>query len=286
MSATPTIPVDVVNEALDEIGIAAIGALTDGTPAANAAARIYWRTLRGVLSAAPWNFARMEIPLTLLGSNGAPNTSPINPNPPQVFGNPPPQPWIYMYDWPVDCVHLRYVPSVGTIQQTPTGQPIIPPNTPTANAWWGPAPFLVHSYPLPNASGWDDIEGHDPDSTKVILTNVCNAHAVYTAMKQYPDAWDALFQKAFSLTLAAQLCMPCIKDRKEAMAVRRDTRALAVEALNEARVRDGNEGWTVIDHTPDWIRNRAGYTGWGRNGWPVGGGWNPLPWAEDAGGVY
>jgi hypothetical protein len=258
----------VVNQALDEIGVAPIGSLTDGTTAATAATRIYWLTLRSVLSAAPWNFARKEIPMTLLGSSIPPST---DPNAPSTFGNPVPNPWIYMYEWPVDCVHFRYVPAGSEFG---------------FRQWWGPAPFLVHSYQLPNplGGGWDDIEGHDPDSTKVVLANVANAHGVYTGLMQYPDAWDALFQKAFSLTLAAQLCLPCIKDRKDAVLLRRECRAMAVEALNNARIRDGNEGWTVHDHTPDWIRVRdSGYLGWGPSGWQ---GWNPLPWAEDAGGVY
>jgi hypothetical protein len=269
LSSTPTIPVDVVNQALDEIGVDPIGSITEGTTASDAAARIYWLTLRMTLSAAPWNFARAEIPLTLLGSRGAPNTVP---GPPTVVGNPPPLPWVFMYDWPVDCVHARYVPRNAD-----------PASSSNCGGWWSPAPFLVHSYPLPNVGNWDDTEGHDPDQTKVILTNVMTAHLIYTKLMQYPDAWDALFQKAFSLCLAAQLCMPCIKDRKEGMAVRKDTRMLAVEALNSARVRDGNEGWTVVDHTPDWIRIRTSgpFTPW----WP-GTGWSSMPWGEDAGGVY
>jgi hypothetical protein len=255
--------VDVVNQALDEIGVAPVGALTDGTTAANAAARIYWVTLRGILSAAPWNFARKEIPMTLLATGGTPTP----------FNQPaPPIPWMYMYEWPVDCVHFRYVPAGADLG---------------FRQWWGPAPFLVHSYQLPNdGTGWDDIEGHDPDSTKVILCNVPSAHGIYTGLMQYPDAWDALFQKAFSLALAAQLALPCIKDRKEAIMLRRECRVLAVEALNNARIRDGDEGWTVHDHTPDWIRARDTGYWWGSGSAPGWTGWMPLAWGEDAGGVY
>jgi len=105
---------------------------------------------------------------------------------------------------------------------------------------------------------------------------------VYTGLVQYPDAWDAGFHRAFVAALAARLAIPCIEDKAQARAMRSDQLAIARDALIEARVRDGNEGWTLTDHTPDWIRVRTS-TAW--RGWH-GSGWCSFPFVEDAGGVY
>lgn len=270
MPTLPTQPADIVNRALDECGVDEIGALDEGSRQAKAAQRIYWPTIRQVLSAAHWNFARRTEVLNLLGSTGAPNTIP----PPVVpSGNPVPPPWTFMYEWPPDCVNARWIP-----QTNPNGQIV----------WNTPARFLVGSFPLPNddpQSAWADTEGHDPDQTRVILTNVQNATLVFTALMQYPNSWDPLFEQAIVKALAAGLAMPCIEDKKMAMALRRENRMLAMEAINEARVRDGNEGWTVIDHTPDWLRARTSGAAWYGPG-VLWFGWTPMPWTEDAGGVY
>jgi hypothetical protein len=44
-----------------------------------------------------------------------------------------------------------------------------------------PSPFIVASAPRPNdiASSWFDVEGHDPEQTRVILTNQPNATLVF-----------------------------------------------------------------------------------------------------------
>jgi hypothetical protein len=106
---------------------------------------------------------------------------------------------------------------------------------------------------------------------------------VYTGLIQYPDAWDPLFRRAFVAALAARLAVPTIADKKDAIAIRNYQRDIAKEALIEARVRDGNEGWTVQDHTPDWIRARTSSAT--PHAWH-GTGWVPFPFVEDAGGVY
>jgi hypothetical protein len=255
----PTTPDDIVNEALDEIGVLEIGDLSEGSRAATVARRVYDSVLRSIHAAAPWNFARRQRQIDLRGD--ASGQYHANRNVPLS--------WSYMYEWPNDCVHARYVLGLGAYALDESGAPLY-----AAPPWNRPAPFLVTDAPLVNDidSDWHLVEGHSPESTRVIVTNQLGAILVYTGLVQYPDAWDAGFRRAFVAALAARLAIPCIEDKSAARAIRSDQMVIAREALIEARVRDGNEGWTVVDHTPDWIRARTS----------GGGGWMN----EDAGGVY
>lgn len=269
----PTRPEDIVNRALDECGVDEIGDMYEGSKPARAAMRIYDPILRQLHAAAAWNFARRQQRLTMRGDiSGQYNNNTVVP-----------VPWNFMYEWPVDCVHARFVPRTGTTAlDLTTLEPVgFPP------AWSSPAPFLVGDAPLPNDvdGDWPLVEGHNPESTRVILTNELGAVLVYTGLIQYPDAWDPLFEQAFVACLAARLAMPLSPDRKAAIAVRRDNIQIAKAALDAARVRDGDEGWTVVDHTPDWIRARTDYGGWNGPGYFYNG-WSSMPMVEDAGGVY
>lgn len=268
----PTLPTDIVNRALDECGVDEIGDLDDGSAAARAATRIYTATLRQLLAAAHWNFARKQNTLTLMADVSG-----------QYIANTyVPAPWSYMYAWPTDAVHARFVPLTDGQNVDASGNLIN-----NLVAWAAPSPFLVASAPVVNDPGgnWGEIEGHDPEQTRVILSNQIGASLVYTGLMQYPDAWDPLFEQAMVAVLAARLAMPLIEDKKLARVVRADNIAIARGAVDAARVRDGNEGWTVVNHTPDWIRARTGGAVWG------GPGVLYYPWAhmngiEDAGAVY
>lgn len=266
----PTRPEDICNRALDECGLDPIGSIEEGTRNARAMLRIYTPTLRQMLAAAPWNFARKQIPLTLMAD--ASGT--------YIANTDVPQPWGYMYEWPTDCVHARWVPATSGTNVDSAGNVTFP-------AWNAPTPFIVTSAPITNPpdSNWDLIEGHDPEQTRVILSNYYGAQLVYTGLMQYPDAWDPLFEQGMVGALAARSAMPLIEDKKFARAVRQDNVQLAKMALDAARVRDGNEGWTIADHTPDWIRARTSGPIWSGPGmlyYP----WASVPWLEDAGGVY
>lgn len=270
----PTRPEDVVNRALDECGIDEIGDLYEGSKASKAALRIYDPILRQLHSAVHWNFARRQQQLVLRGDvSGQYNTNTVVASP-----------WSYMYEWPVDAVHARYIQRRGaTSLDTTTMEPIG-----AQPAWSAPAPFLVGDAPLPNDvdSDWGAVEGHNPESTRVIFTNELGAILVFTGLIQYPDAWDPLFEQAMVACLAARLAMPLIEDKDVALAIRRDNIAIAREALGSARVRDGNEGWTVVDHTPDWIRARTNGAAISVFGGTLYNSWLPMPMVEDAGGVY
>lgn len=240
----PTTPEDIVNEALDAIGIEAIGDLYEGSKTSSVARRLYDPLLRVMHAAAPWNFARRQRQIDMRGDRSG-----------QYINNTlVPHPWRYIYEWPNDCVHARYVLGIDAYALDESGAPLS-----AGPAWNRPAPFLVTDAPLVNDinSSWSEVEGHSPESTRVIATNQLGAVLVYTGLVQYPDAWDPGFRQAFVASLAARLALPLIEDKAAARATRSDQVMIAKEALIEARVRDANEGWTVADHTPDWIRART-----------------------------
>lgn len=101
-----------------------------------------------------------------------------------------------------------------------------------------------------------------PRDQRVILTN--QEFAILNYCKQVTDenVFDTLFQSAFINVLGAQLCMALTGDKGIANA----QIGMANEAIRVARAVDGNEGLTVNDVTPDWIRVRGiwameGYSG-------------------------
>lgn len=99
--------------------------------------------------------------------------------------------------------------------------------------------------------GWANLV-----SQRVILTNQEFAILVYVQQVTDPNVWDPMFQDAFTEALGADLCMALSGDKTLAnMCIQR-----ANTKIKEARVADGNEGLTINDVTPDWIRVR-GY-GW------------------------
>lgn len=224
------LPVDICNRALDECGLPAIGDIEDGSKASQHFLRTYDDTLRELLSCHNWNFARKQDILVLIGDAYG-----VDHDLTDVMS-----PWRYMYQFPVDCVDVRWVLFEGKSIR-----------------------FLVGSATRPNPPGsrWDLIEGHDPDQSKVILTNFYQPQVIYTALMAYPDAWDASFTQAMVATLAARAAMPLILDKGLARAVRGENLQIAQRALDYARERDANEGWNVFSHTPDWLIARTGYPG-------------------------
>lgn len=88
---------------------------------------------------------------------------------------------------------------------------------------------------------------------RVVLTNQEFATGVYCQDVTNPAVMDDLFLDAFVKVLGGTLCIPLTGDKKLAN--------LAIQEANysiaEARKGDGNEGLTVNDITPDWIRGRG-----------------------------
>jgi len=272
-------PTDIANEALDAAGLEyTLGDLEDGNRYAQVCARRYRPCLAALLRSARWQFARKQQPLQFLGDTTGQYTSSTIVVPP----------WIYEYALPNDCVQAHYVPQQPGTQMAPIPQGNIAiPSTPLTSAtytnnWAGrrlvPTRFLITrdvNYPPQPGSEWWEVQGQSPMGQTVVLSNVPCATLVYTSLVLYPNEWDVSFREAMVAYLASEIVLPLTKDKKLGMALRRDQIAIVKERVNQARISDGNEYWSVNDHTPEWIsfRNVGNGRGWfgGGSGYGDGG---------------
>lgn len=285
-----TLPADLANRALDAIGVAAsIGDLQEGTREAKVLLRQYGPCMRQLFRGCHWNFSRREVELVMLQdatgftqqqqiANGIPNT--VGPG---TIGM---RPWVYSYRWPPDAVKVRFLPEPwaqtsgsvppGNITTNPAGTPLFTGQSNMATARQVPRRFLVTNDVIPNLTGQQyefnqvadtsTTMGQGLDTQTVILCNHQFAIAVCTMLITYPDQWDPLFQEAFVAMLAERVAMSLVPDRKAAIAVRDTQIKIAMAALMQARIQDGNESWTSTDITPDWLRIRNSGTRWGNEG--------------------
>lgn len=88
---------------------------------------------------------------------------------------------------------------------------------------------------------------------RVILTNQELALLAYCKQVIDPNVFDPLFQTAYVHYLASKLIMALTKDKNLANMML----SITNNAVTEARKADANEGLTVNDVTPDWIRVRG-----------------------------
>jgi hypothetical protein len=90
---------------------------------------------------------------------------------------------------------------------------------------------------------------------RVILCNQTQAILCYNSQITDPNVMDPLFQDAWVHILAARLTFQLTGDK----ALANLQISLANNAIMEARKADGNEGITVNDVTPDFLRTRGGF---------------------------
>lgn len=90
---------------------------------------------------------------------------------------------------------------------------------------------------------------------RVILCNQTQAILCYNTQITDPNVMDPLFQDAWVHILAARLTFQLTGDK----ALANLQISLANNAIMEARKADGNEGITVNDVTPDFLRTRGGF---------------------------
>jgi hypothetical protein len=95
--------------------------------------------------------------------------------------------------------------------------------------------------------------GATPSSIKVIVSNSNPCLMCYTHNQAPDEIWDPAFTNAFVRALAATVTPALTGDTARA----RENFAYANDAIIQARVRDGNEGLTVADSVPDWMRIRG-----------------------------
>jgi hypothetical protein len=92
-----------------------------------------------------------------------------------------------------------------------------------------------------------------PASQRVILTNQEFATLAYTQQVTDPNLFDPTFREALYMIGGAQLQMALKGNRDFSNQLVK----MANDAIMSARQDDGNEGLTINDVTPDWIRIRG-----------------------------
>lgn len=233
-----TSPVDICNQALLEAGIqTTITSLSDGTPEAVSCNILYLPKVQMTSRAASWDFMRKTLALTLL--RVAPQ---VQSTTTPAYSTPPPQPFLYEYAYPSDCLKLRFMIPYITPPSTS------PPLTTGGNA----AAFGISPNPsIPFVIGLDYDAQNNP--IKVIMTDLPLAQMVYTAdLSQVPDLWDSLFSNAVTAVLATYLITALARNKSQM-----DGQiAIAKGALDAARAANGNEAITSTDVLPDWIAIR------------------------------
>lgn len=257
-------PVDLVNLAADAIGARARCSSinpSDGSQLGDVGTLQYPLRIKALLRSAYWNCARRQTKLTLLKAQKG---TPENPN---GTSPTPPLPWLYEYQLPSDYLRARFIPAL--IKDAPGQVPVmVGANMATF------APVAVN-IAIPFSIAIDD-DGQDPPSPlqRVLLCNWQFAELVYTAdVSQLCDLWDDELAQAAVATLASFFVNPL--NRNAALAA--EQAGAAKSLITAARVSDGNEGPSSVDHVPDWISIRG-----------VGdyyGDWNgmiPFPWASIA----
>lgn len=104
---------------------------------------------------------------------------------------------------------------------------------------------------------------------RVILTNQQNAALAHCKQVTDPNVMDPMFQDAWAYVVGGGICLALTGDKALAnMCI-----AMANEKIKIARQADGNEGLTINDVTPDFLRARGAM--WGD---VVSGPWQGFDW--------
>ena len=241
-------PVDIVNAALDELKArATITSInpSDGSVAANAAARQYPIRIPALMRAAHWNCLKYQGTLSLLKAAVG---TPENPNGASLPL--PPTPWLYEYAWPTNPLCLKARSIVPVLSQANVAIPMTTAGGIIAAPYirGGVIPFQVST----------DLDASG-NQIRVILTNMSQAQLVYTSQVADPTLWDSSFTEAAVAVMASFLCGPVNGNTELAGMLAQK----AKELILMARIADGNEGPQTSDHVPDWISIRYGGSGLG-----------------------
>jgi hypothetical protein len=246
-----TSEVDISNKALGLMGSRSqIATMTENSNEAIACNLILSGLRDELLRLAPWNCATFFNNLSLIcAAPGTPENTSAGTTTWQR-GQPPP-PWSYEYAYPSDCLRpLWIVPQFTT--GFSGGVPITTAITGGAPAFWNgpPVKFKVAIDQISSVTG---LPANGGDDTKVVLTNQQQALLCYIRQVINPNVWDPMFQNALSMAMAGRLVFALSGDKALANLKLQEANA----AISIARQGDGNEGLTVTDVTPDWIRGRG-----------------------------
>lgn len=240
--------ISIVNLALGHIGTrSTIASLSEASTEARVARLYYEPTRDEVLSMAFWNFSKKTATLALLKS--APGT-PSNPTGATEWSDAyPAPPWLYEYAYPADCIQMRSL--VPQVQTGVIGVPLFSSS--------------IGMYPYVQGPAARFEAATDTDDTgaqiNVILTNMYQAIGQYTMQVTNPTLFSSQFVMALSFALAAKMCNQLTGNKGLAQALY----GQANQQILQARASDGNEGLTVQEIVPDWIkiRDTDGVAGYG-----------------------
>ena len=160
--------VDICNIALNRIRANTISSLTESTREARVCNSIYEVIRDEVLEAAPWDFARKSLELSVLS---------------ETYTG-----WDYAYQYPTDCILARYI-----IKNTES----------SAYAFKDPGAIQGVTSRVKYAIYTDSSL-----ASKVILTDQADAELVYTAKVTDVNMYSSGFRLALSRRLAAELAVP------------------------------------------------------------------------------
>lgn len=152
--------VNLVNQALDAIGFPKhIAEFYEGSPAARVALEVYAQTRDELIQSGDWAFALAEVAL---------NTN----------GQTPPTPWSYEYNYPPDCVRIRYIRPGALVGGTRTNDP---------------QPILFRPF------------NDQRIPAQAILCDITPATLIYSRSIIDPGEWDDGFTQAYIASLAEKL---------------------------------------------------------------------------------
>jgi hypothetical protein len=197
---------------------------------------------------APWNSATNFNNLALIcaapGTPENPTTGATN----WQKGIPPP-PWAFEYLYPIDCIRPLWI-----VPQFTTG---FASGIPITTAVTGGAPQFWNGPPVKYRVGLDQLINGVPAvggaDTKVIWCNQEFAILAYIKDITDPGVMDDQLTMAWASYLGAKLAIALTGDKQLANGRIMD----ANQMIQVARTGDGNEGLTINDITPDWIRIRG-----------------------------
>lgn len=246
-----TAEVDIANGSLSLIGTrTTIASLSEDSNEARACSTWIEALRDELLRLAPWNCCKNYANLTLICAAPGTPENPVQAVNTWQKGIPAP-PWYYEYQYPADCLRPLWI-----VPQFTTG---FAGGVPITTAITGGVPTFINGPPVKFQVAIDQI---DPNTglpsntgadTKVILTNQEQAILVYNKRVIDPNIMDSQFIMAWKAALAGRICIQLTGDKGLAN--------LNIQQANDfiqiARAGDGNEGLTVNNVVPDWIRIRG-----------------------------
>lgn len=240
----------ICNQALVSAGARSqINSIDDNTVTARTCKLFYDDTRDELLREAQWGFADKFVTLGLVaylpGAPGYPSDTGSNAN--QVWLPTYPAPgWLFQYAYPDDCVKANFVIPQGSWGAWLAQAQQVGP--------WQAFQSLAVPFKLSSSNG-----------KTVINTNAQQAIASYTERVTNPALYPPDFVTAFAGRLAFKLVIPLSGDKVLAGLAN----SKADDLVQKARANDGNEGLTIIDNIPDWLRARD---------WPDNYGGPPGAW--------